>query len=246
VPEILVCEEHSQIYEIWQERRQSGLKLAHIDFHCDMRGLLLDIRRSRAYLINAAAPNIQVIDSGNFIAHAVIEGVVSSVRWIHDIHGGRRYDAGAVKFESDLTALSHRLLHYLRHDEEVPIMFEEITFDDWDGVRCGEHLDIDWDGIASIEYELPYIRRLMESFLDRGFNTVPETTYLAYSPGYSHPDRRLFEEFLERLALKFSAEIKRLPQPKLRPGYPQPPQDLAPSLRLKNQLVLKLRRLGIY
>lgn len=100
--------------------------------------------------------------------------------------------------------------------------------------------------IASIDYELSHIRALMDRFLNLRLSKIPKTTYLAYSPGYSHPDRSLYEEFIERLASKFSAEVVRLPEPKLRPGYPKPPQALTPTMRLKYQLVLKLHRFGIF
>ena len=244
--EILVCEEHSQVYDAWVARKLSGLHLTHIDFHCDMRGLLLDRRRSRAYFIDGTDANVDIADSGNFIAHAIANGIVTSLRWVHDEHGGRKYDSGTVKYESDLSALPHRIRHKLRGNEDFPVNYEEMTFDQWDGAVDGDHLDIDWDGIASIDYELSHIRSLMDRFLDCNLSRIPETTYLAYSPGYSHPDRTVFEEFIERLASKFSADVVRLPQPKLRPGYPTPPQALSSAQSLKYQFVLKLHRLGIY
>ena len=98
--EMVVCEEHSQVYEIWRDRGQRGLRLSHVDFHCDMRGLLIDRPRARAYLIDGVEPRVAVVDSGNFIAHAIMEGIVSSIRWVHDTHGGRRYDSPGVKYES--------------------------------------------------------------------------------------------------------------------------------------------------
>ena len=243
MPEILVADEHSQVYDTWRERGERGLALSHIDFHCDMRGLLIDRRRGRAYRIDSGDPRVNVADSGNFIAHAIVEGVVTGIRWVHDAFGGRRYDTGTVKYESDLSALPHRLLHRLRGGAEVPLEFEELTFDTWDGPRPGEHLDIDWDGLASIDYELAHIRKLTQGFLERDYACIPETTYLVYSPGYSHLDRSLFEDFLGRLAERFGAKVRRLPPPApiQEPGAVRRWAETA-----ERRLVLAFHRLGIY
>jgi hypothetical protein len=150
-----------------------------------------------------------------------MNGIVSSIRWIHDPHGGRRYDfVGRVRYEGDVTAIAHGLLHRLRGGHEVRIAFEELYFQDWDGVQPGEYLDIDWDAIASIEYQPSHIRKLMDDFLNREFSVIPETTFLVFSPGYSHHDRNMFEEFAKRLKEKFSARIVRLPEPIRQPGSP--------------------------
>ncbi len=246
MPEILVCEEHSQLYDVWRDRGLRGLHLTHVDFHCDMSGLLLDRKRGRAWFIDGTVPGESIPHSGNFLGHAIVEGIVSSVRWVHDPHGGRNYDTGTVKYETDVTARLRRVLHRRRATDGVPIQFEEMVFDDWEGPGVGEHLDIDWDGLASIEYDLDHIRRLTDGVLSRDFPSIPETTYLVYSPGYSHPDRGLYEDFIERLADKLSADVVRLPQPRLRPGYPKPPQEVTGLARLKQEVVLRFHRAGIH
>ena len=55
---------------------------------------------------------------------------------------------------------------------------------------AGEHLDIDWDAIASVHYDLPHIRKLMETFLKRDFTPIPETTYVVYSRSTRIPTAR--------------------------------------------------------
>lgn len=244
MPEIIVCDEHSQVYDVWRERSLRDLRVSHVDFHCDMSGLFIDRKRSRASFIDGTVPGKSIPHSGNFLGHAIVEGIVSSLRWIHDPFGGRNYDTGTVKYETDLSTRLRRILR--RHGtNDVPIQFEELVFDDWKGPSAGEHLDIDWDGLASIEYDLDHIQRLTEGLLRRDF-PIPDTTYLVYSPGYSHPDRDLYENFIERLADKLGADVVRLPLPKLRPGYPKPPQDVTGLARLKQEVVLRVHRAGIH
>jgi hypothetical protein len=245
MPEILLCEEHSQVYETWRERQQTGLTVTHIDFHCDMRGFLIDRRRGLISLLDSFASPGKDVDSGNYLGHAALEGIAPKVRWIHDVHGGRRYDAGTVKYTTDLSIRAKKLLGRIPQGAEAPIDFDVLTFDQWDGDISGHQLDIDWDGLASIDYDRSYARRVTEEFLAREF-AVPETTFVAYSPGYSDPDRSLYEAFVERLADKFSADVKRLPPPNLRPGFPKPPQDLGLTERLKHRLAIALHGIGIY
>ena len=212
LPEILIAEEHDQVYHVWIERSLHNIAIVHIDFHCDMRGLMIDRLHGRAYMTSDY--EAKFVDDGNFLSHAIMNGIVSSIRWVHDPHGGRRHDfGGTVKYESDTTALAHGLLHRMRGGHEVSIAFEELYFRDWDGVRPGEYLDIDWDAIASIEYQPSHIRKLMDDFLNKEFSVIPETTFLVISPGYSYRDRKMFEEFAARLEEKFSAHIVRLPKP---------------------------------
>lgn len=243
MPEILVAEEHVQVYEVWKERGLMGLALSHIDFHDDMRGLLIDRRRGRAWLIDRGDPRIRAADSGNFLAHAVVEGRVASVRWIHDGFGGRAHDIGTVKYESDLTALPHRLLHKLRGEADFPLRFEELLFERWRGPEPGEHLDIDWDGLASVDYDPARIERLTRLVLELPFPAIPEVTNLVYSPGYSHPDRGLMEEFLAALAGKLQAKVVRLPPP------PPLAEKAAPrrfAEAAEKRVVLALKRIGIH
>jgi hypothetical protein len=244
--EILVCEEHSQVYDSWQERGQRNLAISHVDFHCDMSGLLLHRRRGEARFIDGTVPGVDKPHSGNFLAHAVLEGIVTSIRWVHHRRGGRKYDTGTVKHEYDLSAVVSRCRARRADLPVVPVQFDEMTFDRWDGVREGELLNIDWDGLASIEYPESLIDRLTADFLARDLGAVPATTYVAYSPGYSHPDRDRFEAFLSALAEKLGATVERMPDPPPRPGYPLPPQRLRGADRLKRAAVLAGHRVGIY
>jgi hypothetical protein len=241
MPEILVGEEHSQVYDVWKARGTRDLAISHIDFHCDMRGLLLDRKRAKAYFIDSSDPRIRVADSGNFIAHAIVEGIVTSMRWVHDPFGGRLHDVGTVKYETDFSARRHRSSR--EHDDEVPLAYEELTFDEWDGLRPPEHLDIDWDGIAYVEYEVEHARRLMAEVLERDFSEPPPSLYLIRSPGYCRPERELFDEFVEGLEAKFDCKAQSLPP------SGEPPVRIATksfSRALKTRALLTLKRLGVH
>ncbi|MCR9138487.1 MAG: hypothetical protein NXI27_20970 [Alphaproteobacteria bacterium] len=226
MPEILIAEEHDQLYEIWVERGERNLAVTHVDFHCDMRGLMVDRTHRRAHWISRHEASF--VDPGNFLGHAIMQGMVRSVKWIHDPHGGRLHDdGGVVKYESDVLAQPRQWAHRLSRGDEATVELEELYFEHWDNqLEPGEVLDIDWDAIASKEYDAAKIRHLIDSFLARQFSVIPDTTFLVFSPDYSIPDRQLFETFAQRLADKFSAEIVRLPRPTMAPASKMPPRSL--------------------
>ncbi|MDD2582052.1 MAG: hypothetical protein PHR66_08675, partial [Desulfuromonadaceae bacterium] len=205
--ELIIAEEHSQLYELWLERGVRNLTVCHVDFHCDLRGLFIDRRSGQASFVGQHVPYIHQLDSGSYLSHAVMNGIVTKLRWVHDDFGGRQYDyMHCVKYETDLTALPHRLLGM---NNCVPISFTEQTFSDWGGPLPGEHLDIDWDGIAFVDYDKDRIRRLMAEVLEHDFE--PESIFVARSPGYCHPDQNLFEEFIAGLENKFNVQAVRKP-----------------------------------
>lgn len=249
MPEILIAEEHDQLYGLWVQRGDRNLAVTHVDFHCDMRGLMVDRTHGLAYWVSRHEASF--VDPGNFLGHAVMKGIVTSVKWIHDPHGGRLYDdGGVVKYESDLLAPPRNWAHRLSKRDEADLDLEELYFEHWNNqLEQDEVLDIDWDAIASKEYEAPKIRHLTESFLARRFPVIPQTTFLVFSPDYSAPDRDLFEDFAQRLADKFSAEIVRLPQPGCAPASKMPPRSfpmrIAGTVRRHIPQSLKRAKRGI-
>lgn len=205
--DLVIAEEHSQLYDLWLERSARNLAVCHVDFHCDLRGLLINRRLGQACFVGQHVPFIHHLDSGSYLSHAVMNGIVTKLRWVHDDFGGRKYDyLHCVKYETDLSALPYRLLPKQRC---VPLTFAEQTYADWGGPQQGEHLDIDWDGIAFVDYNENQIRRLMAEILERDFD--PESIFVARSPDYCHPDRNLFEEFIVGLENKFNVQAVRLP-----------------------------------
>ena len=204
--ELIVAEEHSQLYDLWIKRGDRNLSVCHVDFHCDMRGLLIDRRLGKACFVAEHIPYVHRLDSGSYLSHAIMNGTVSKLRWVHDDFGGRAYDyLHCVKYETDLSALPYRLRGMKR---SAPVTYAEQTFEEWGGPFPGEYLDIDWDGIAFAEYDEQRIRRLMAEILERDFK--PEGIFLARSPGYCHPNRELFEEFIAGLEAKFQVCAVRL------------------------------------
>ena len=246
---IYVAHWHDQILSLWQEQQATSLKVLHLDFHCDLRGLLIDRGNQRAYRIwdRFGEP-----DPGNFLTHAVLNGQVDAIRWVHDEPGGRRHDIGTVKYETDLTALPHRLAIALGRRPGLPIRYQVIPYAKWNGLRDGEVLDIDWDFFASTEYPSDSIEQRAEAFLDRDFPIIPHESYVTYSPEYSHSSVALFRRFVESLAGRFQANIVELkPDPSLataaRPSkkyIPAPVFGLA--RRTYHATNRELRKRGIY
>ncbi|MBJ6727310.1 hypothetical protein [Geomesophilobacter sediminis] len=207
--ELVIAEEHSQIYDLWLERKERNLSVCHIDFHCDMRGLLIDRRSGRARFVTKHIPYVHRNDSGSYLSHAIMNGIVTKLRWVHDEFGGREYDyVHCVKYESDFTALPYRRRRSLQWQ---PIDYVEQTFESWGGPLPEEQLDIDWDGLAHADYDLNLVRQLTAQILDRQFS--PKRIFLARSPGYSNPDLDLFEGFIAQLERKFHTRALRLQPP---------------------------------
>jgi hypothetical protein len=243
---IYVCQHHDEVLAHWREHDRREIALAHVDFHDDLRGLLIDRRRGRAYPIGKLARGRAPLDPGNFLAHAVLEERLSGIRWVHGRVGGRAWDAGIVRYESDLFATHHRLRHRLRGGAECPLEFEELLLDRWPGPRPGELLSIDWDCFASILLDGEKVGSRVEAFLERLGTVVPPDTYLAFSPEYSHPGLEAFHDLATRLGRRFAQPVEWL-SASLAEGRVEPTGVRAtPSTGLRMRLVLFLRRRGIY
>lgn len=205
---VFVVEHHDQVLHLWCAEGLTRQKVAHVDFHCDMRGMLIDRARQQAFRI---WDRFSQLDEGNYLAFAILEGIVDDVRWIHDDPGGRAHDIKSVKYTSDLSAVPHRLALRLAGRQGVPIRYDVQLLHEWAGPREGEILDIDWDCLVSQEYPHDSVQQRVADFLARDFRVIPDHTYLCYSPGYSHPTRGLFRSFAGDLAARFGAELVVLP-----------------------------------
>lgn len=211
MPELLIAEHHDQVYTVWKERQMRGLKVAHVDYHCDMRGIMIDRPNGRAHFVSERETTF--IDRGNYLAHAIMEGIVTNLCWVHDKDSGRNFDPGpVVAYESDRKAEAHRAFHAQSSHQDVPLDYAELSFEHWEGLREGEQLDLDWDALAPFQFSPEKQEKMISSFLSKNHKHTPELTFLVYSPGYSNPDRTLYEDFAKELAKKFSATITRLPE----------------------------------
>ncbi len=238
--DLIVADEHSQLYDLWIERENRQISLCHVDFHCDMRGLLIDRTKGKARYVWQCDPFMSGVDSGSFLAHAIMSRIVSKLRWIHDDFGGRKYDdLYCVKYETDFTSLPFRLAN---GKQWVQISYEELTFADWDGPEQAEHLSIDWDAIAHVDYDENRTRRLMAGLLERQYQ--PQSIFVCRSPQYSHPDTSKFAEFIAELERKFQTEAQYLPLKQ------QPPLQPALLWRLYHRMEYRalrlMRKRGIY
>lgn len=212
--EIIIGEHHDQVYNVWQERGMKNLNVAHVDYHCDMRGILINRPNGTAQYISKRESAF--VDRGNYLAHAIMDGMVNKLKWVHDINSGRGFDHGpVVNYESDFMAPLYQLRHKLSGREAVKFEYQQCLLSNWKGMEKDQQLDLDWDALASVEFDDAYQNNLIEGFLSKDLKNTPPVTFLIYSPGYSNPDRTLFDDFAKELSKKFKAKITTLPQTEL-------------------------------
>lgn len=212
---VYTMERHHEVLELWRSQEASSLRVVHLDFHCDLRGMLVDRRSHRAYRIRDRFPDL---DQGNFLTHAVLERRIESIRWVHDEPGGRADDIGTVKLETDLSAIPMRMSIARHKVQGIPLEYEIVTAREWGGIEPGEHLDIDWDHFACTEYEPDSIPDRIATFFRRLGGQRPEAAYVCYSPEYSHPSRDLYRDFVSDLASRLEAPVVALEAPRSEVG----------------------------
>ena len=201
--------DHDQLYQHWQHQRAVDLHVLHIDFHCDMVGLLVDRQNDRAY---SGLRERQQLHEGNFLTQAILDGMVTGVHWVHDTPGGRVDDTYVVKYASDWSA--YWPLQRLQREQAAGLPFEldVSTTNTWDGqLHIDQALDIDWDYFACTDYDADSIQARVDRFWDTELSGTPAEIYVCESWNYVHPSHTLYEQFVERLADRFSAEITPLP-----------------------------------
>jgi hypothetical protein len=205
---IFVVEEHHQVLDLWRAQEARGLSVLHLDAHCDMRGLLINRKSQMAFRI---WDKNRSVDQGNFLTHAIMEGRVSKLRWVFNDYGGRKFDVGTVKYESDLTAIPYIWFSHHRRDSSIALDYQELEYNLWSNLEKGEILDIDWDFFAGLPVPFKIVQEHVAKFLQINFATVPDQIYVCYSAEFSHPSRALFLEFVSELARIFRAKERFLP-----------------------------------
>ncbi|MBN2498639.1 MAG: hypothetical protein JXR96_28875 [Deltaproteobacteria bacterium] len=235
---IAVAAGHQRLLELWRERGQQRISLCHVDFHDDLRDLLIDrAARTARPLGRMRTRPLPPADDGSFLAHAVIEGRLRSVRWVHGRPGGRAWDLGIVRYRSDLFSW----LRIVRAGRERAFEFDEIEQARFRGLWAGEQLSIDWDFAAARQMEPAGIGLRVRDLLGRLGPNVPPETFLCYSPAHCHPSLGAFRELAAELARRFGQELRFL-EDLDSAGACAVPQ---PGPGLVQRAVLLLRRAGI-
>lgn len=203
--ELFVIENHDQLFHIWSQRNDRNLRVCHIDFHCDLRGLLIDRVKQVAYKI----PDVRRgVDMGNFLSHAIAEGRVDAVSWVHGTPGGRSCDVNTVKYTEDLTALPFNLAVRLNRLLPLPLEYSVFEMDSWPGPNRGDFLDIDWDVFAAREIPRDELQQRVEMFFSKSLAVSLSGISVCYSPSHSHETRAQFDDFVGRLEEQY--EVSRL------------------------------------
>ncbi|MEM7393599.1 MAG: hypothetical protein AAF492_14735 [Verrucomicrobiota bacterium] len=239
MPPLYIIQRHHELLELWRSRKDRNLNLLHVDFHDDLRGWLIERGKNRIFRLAE-----QPLDPGNFLGYAVMEGILARIRWVRGRHGGRAYDSGIVRYETDLAAQAYRLQQAFRKGPTWPLDFEEHIFEDWPGLSEPCRLDLDWDFFASYEYSPESIEKRLKAFLNKIVEMAPEEIYLCYSPEYVHPSRELFELAIEELKTRFGAQ----------PEWPgglfldeiETARPEIPVPNLKSRLIRTLRKRNIF
>ena len=201
---IYVAAEHHRLYWHWKDTGARDLRLSHVDFHCDMRGLTIDRYGQRAGVHDPA--ELGHVDQGNFLTNAIHAGMVRGLTWAHHPFGGRPYDLGTVRY---LTDRRTRLVGPVPTQWQ-PLDYREVDLRHWTGPEEGTHLDLDWDALACRVYPKAFATELQKAFLEVDFTWRPEVVYFIYSYCSSHIDDAAFEDFLEALRRKLDATVERL------------------------------------
>jgi len=241
---LYVIKKHHELLRLWQARGVRDIHLLHVDFHDDLRGLLVDRRRERAYRTGVFRECTSPPDEGNFLAHAVLDGLVRDIHWIRGRIGGRAYDSSIVLYESDWAAIPHRLAHAFLQRKEVPLTFRETIYEEWEGTDENAYLDIDWDFFASVELSPKGLYNRFEEFLGRIKLVDPHEIYFCYSPGYVHPSKKEFQRAIEQLSEQYACSpiwttshfLDTLPETK------PPRMKLSP----KNRIICYFRKQGFF
>jgi hypothetical protein len=244
---IYVCEHHDEILSLWRRLELGGIRLAHVDFHDDLQGLIINRRRGIAFARRALLKD--EVHPGNFLAKAVIESRLDAVRWVHDIPGGRGWDTGVVKYTSDPSVMIGRIRRTieLKSMSKYKFEFEEIRLRKWTGPETGERLSVDWDCFASILQDRATVTERVNTFIAHLGDHIPVDSYFCYSPDYSHRDSlSAFIELVDLLSRRYGQNVEWL-SPGLKEGKlnPEGIDTTLPSAPLA-RFRLFLRRYGLW
>lgn len=199
-------DQHDQLLHIWREIGSKSLNVVHVDFHCDMRGLLIDREQQCGWRI----PEVrQTLDEGNYLRYAIFEGIVSSVTWVHGTPGGRLFDVHTVKYTSDWSSRFNR--QTVKEAEPISLPYQELEMSEWQGINGPAFLDIDWDTFADQSLPVSEIDRRVQQFLKKPLGDDLQGVAICYSRHHSHDTREQYNAFVNQMAERLGAEIVKVP-----------------------------------
>lgn len=199
-------DQHDQLLHIWREIGATSLNVVHVDFHCDMRGLLVDRERQQGWQI----PEVrQTLDEGNYLRYAIFEGIVSSVTWVHGTPGGRLYDVHTVKYTSDWSSRFNQ--QAINESAPIPLPYQEVEMSQWPGIEGPAFLDIDWDTFADLSLPKSEIDQRVQQFLEKPLGNELLGVAICYSQHHSHDTRAQYNSFVRQMAERLEAEIVTVP-----------------------------------
>lgn len=208
---LYAIDQHDQLLHIWRALGKNNMHVVHIDYHCDMRGLLIDREQQLAWQI----PEVRnTLDEGNFLRYAFFEDIISGITWVHGMPGGRNYDVHTVKYATDWSSRFHR--RTMSDETGKPIQYSELEMDQWSGIAEQTEteneifLDIDWDTFADHSLDREGIDQRVNQFLSKPMRKTLAGIAVCFSPYHSHDTREMYDAFLAVVASKFDAVIEKV------------------------------------
>ena len=202
---LYAIDQHDQLLHIWRELNASNLHVVHVDFHCDMRGLLVDRKRQLGWKISEVR---STLDEGNYLRYGIFEDIVDGVTWVHGTPGGRMCDFHTLKYSTDWSTRFHR--KEMDAQKPKPLRYEVSTMGEWQGTDEQVFLDIDWDTFADQSLPVTEIDSRVEEFLSKPIGPNLRGIAVCYSRHHSHDTRERYDAFVSRLAEKFGAEVEKV------------------------------------
>lgn len=160
------------------------------------------------------------------------------------------YDVNSVTYTTYATVISHKALLRIRRQRPVPLDYDQVHLDDWDGVAEGAFLDIDWDKFAEHSMSRTDIAGRVGRFFARPFSPQLAGAAVCYSPNHRLDSRPEFDEFCQRFADVLNTQVETVPfqaAPKQRPLRDRViPRPIYNALRSQYyRWMLGLKRMGI-
>ncbi|MBI4866537.1 MAG: hypothetical protein HY816_06270 [Candidatus Wallbacteria bacterium] len=189
---LCVAREQEAMLDCLRRHGRRGMRFLHVDRHCDMRGWVVDRAGRRGGWLHGSG----AIDSGNVLAHAVAEGWIERVDWLHEPDAGREDDLGTFLTVEESGRWPWRLM-----GSSGPAEWRPFELSEWNDPSAlnrwsGEGLGLDWDHFAPFPCSERAARRRMQEFLDALPRPWPELVFLCASPGYASAHLGLFDELV--------------------------------------------------